>query len=278
MDPQASVGGVPVPSGRARDGPSHAKPEKKRWRQQLDKWTRWLIDGHSQMPSRPSVPRRPAYLRTRRAAPPSTLAANPQPCLAYIRCTYKFKVYLAVAIILPFLLLDDSSLFSNFFPPMDPFGCCCPLCVATRFNSLSADMRYRNAIVWGFVIWILLVLREIWDRSERLIRAFYTPDQSWSFSFHHFIYSGPDLCRMHSLWRFSEKLKRMCLVDIMFGSTTLLLSFYSVPMMILFSRWILWVICDVLEAFNWGTAELELEFNYCFAVHQNLGFNSVPEN
>jgi hypothetical protein len=38
------------------------------------------------------------------------------------------------------------------------------------------------------------------------------------------------------------------------------------------------VICDVLEAFNWGTAELELEFNYCFAVHQNLGFNSVPEN
>jgi len=117
---------------------------------------------------------------------------------------------------------------------MDPFGCCCPLCVATRFNSLSADMRYRNAIVWGFVIWILLVLREIWDRSERLFRAFYTPDQSWSFSFHHFIYSGPDLCRMHSLWRFSEKLKRMCLVDIMFGSTTLLLSFYSVPMMIYF--------------------------------------------
>jgi hypothetical protein len=31
-----------------------------------------------------------------------------------------------------------------------------------------------------------------------------------------------------------KKLKRMCLVDMMFGSTTLLLSFYSVPMMIYF--------------------------------------------
>ena len=138
---------------------------------------------------------------------------------------------LAVAISLPFLLLVDFSSLFCFIFSTDPIGCCCPLCV-TRFQ--IPDCRYRNAIIWDSFSWILPVLREIWDRSERLIRAFYTPDRCWSFSFHHFVYSGPDLCRMHSLWRFSEKLKRICLVDIMFGSTTLLLSFYSVPMMIYF--------------------------------------------
>jgi hypothetical protein len=109
-----------------------------------------------------------------------------------------------------------------------------------------------------------------------------------------------------------QKLKRTCLVVALFALVIqlcfCLFLLYSVPMMIHFqgeffdgcivgfgnstllllvsslfranddslSRWILWLFCDVLEAFNWGTTESK--FNYCFVVHQNLGFNSVVEN
>lgn len=48
--------------GRRASRPSHAEPEARKEdhgsSQPLDKWSRWLIDRHGQMPSRPSVPLR----------------------------------------------------------------------------------------------------------------------------------------------------------------------------------------------------------------------------
>jgi len=84
---QPSVGGVAVPSGRALDsGPAcpasiprgAGKDDGSSWTNGAAGWS----TRHGQMPSLPSVPRRPGYLRTRRAAPPYTLVGNP----AWSRC------------------------------------------------------------------------------------------------------------------------------------------------------------------------------------------------
>lgn len=72
------VGGEAVHGGGALVDP---RVHPTRSRKEKDDGSSWRsIDASTvriQMSSRPSVPRRPGYLRTRRAAPPSTLVGNP---------------------------------------------------------------------------------------------------------------------------------------------------------------------------------------------------------